>query len=106
MDSVRISGYSQQYRAQSLSVVLDRGHQMGLEGLRYRIRQKIEDAKAGRHHKWINTRFLKDKYTRVFHVQARVEGWLARIVRDGDGVIYPPNARQIATGKSERRRDR
>ena len=45
MDSMRASGYSQQYRAYILSGVLNRAHQMGLEGLKYRNRQEIEFSK-------------------------------------------------------------
>ena len=55
MDSLRASGYSQHYRAQILSGILDRTRQMRQKALRYRNRQEIEEAKTGRQHKWINT---------------------------------------------------
>ena len=82
MDSLRASGYSQQYRAQILSGVLERAKQMRLEGLKYRNRQEIERAKAGRKNGWINTWFLKGSYTSVFQVQASVDGGLAGAVRE------------------------
>ena len=82
MDSLRASGYSQQYRAQILSGVLERAKQMRLEALKYRNRQEIEEAKAGRKHNWINTWFLKGSYTSVLQVQATVDGGLGGAVRE------------------------
>ena len=55
---------------------------MRMEGLKHRSRQKMEDAKAGRQHKWINIWFLKGKYTSVLQLQPTVDGGTARVVRD------------------------
>ena len=47
---------------------------MRLEGLKYRNRQEINQAKVERQHRWINTWFLKGGHTSVLQVQATQRG--------------------------------
>ena len=83
MDSLKASGYSHAYRAQVLTGILERGRQMRLEGLQYRNRQEINQAKSQRQHRWINTWFLKGSHTSILQVQATQGGGLAERLRKG-----------------------
>ena len=91
INSLRVSGYGHPIRQDILEGILLRDKQLRESvSLRYRIREEIEQQKAGKDDRFINTWFLRGTTTSVLKVQPTPGGLLARRVRDKlKGVTAP-----------------